>query len=273
MRAEPEGSGYAGGHLALLQLIWGEGFLSPGGPAEVGLILDGLDLAGRRVLDIGCGVGGIDRLIAQDHSVAEVVGIDVEAPLVDEARRATAGSAVAGKVRFELVEPGPLPFADASFDAVFSKDSILHVPDKQALARDIFRLLRPGGVFAASDWMTGREGPPTPQMQRYLDAEGLGFVMATQAHYRTELEAAGFVDISFFDRNAWYRDLAREEEAALAGPLRETILARTDEAFLDQQLDVWRTMRIVLDSGELRPTHIRAVKPPTDVPEGDHVEP
>ena len=49
--------------------------------------------------------------------------------------------------------PGPLPFADASFDIVFSKDALLHVPDKDALFAEIFRVLKPGGVFAASDWM------------------------------------------------------------------------------------------------------------------------
>jgi len=265
MAAHPESSGYAGGHVALLQLIWGEGFLSPGGPAEVERILEGVDLAGKRVLDIGCGIGGLDRLIAERYTVAEVVGIDVEEPLVDEARRATEGSAVADRVRFELVEPGPLPFADGSFDIVFSKDSILHIPDKGALARDVYRILTPGGVFAASDWMTGREGEPTEEMKRYLEAEGLGFIMATQAQYRSALEAAGFESVAFVDRNAWYRDLAAEEQASLAGPLRDTIVAQTDETFLEEQLEVWRTMRIVLDSGELRPTHVRAEKPAADV--------
>lgn len=257
----PEGSGYAGGHVALLQLLWGQGFLSPGGPEEVERVLDGLDLDGLRVLDIGCGLGGIDRFIAERHRVAEVVGIDVEAPLVDEARRITAGSPVAGRVRFDCVAPGPLPFADASFDVVFSKDSILHVPDKVALARDIHRVLVPGGVFAASDWLSGREGPPSDDMVRYLEAEGLGFVLATADHYRAALEAAGFEDIGFTDRNGWYRDLAAREEADLAGPMRGQAISMTDADFVEGQLEVWRTMRIVLDSGELRPTHIRARKP------------
>ena len=42
-----------------LEALWGEGYLSPGGPEEVARILAGLDLAGRIVLDIGCGSGGI----------------------------------------------------------------------------------------------------------------------------------------------------------------------------------------------------------------------
>ncbi|TCT10601.1 ubiquinone/menaquinone biosynthesis C-methylase UbiE [Tepidamorphus gemmatus] len=257
----PEGSGYAGGHAALLQLLWGQGFLSPGGPEEVERVLDGLDLDGRRVLDIGCGLGGIDRLIAERHRVVEVVGIDVEAPLVEAARRLIAGSPVAQTVRFECVSPGPLPFPAERFDVVFSKDSILHVPDKAALAREIHRVLAPGGVFAASDWLSGREGAPTADMARYLAAEGLGFVLATPDHYRAALEAAGFKDIRFTDRNAWYRDLAAREEAELAGPLRQRAISMTGPDFLTRQLEVWRTMRIVLDSGELRPTHIRARKP------------
>lgn len=260
MSGTPDGSGYGGGHMAFLQLIWGDGFLSPGGFEEVTRVLDGVDLKGRRVLDIGCGLGGIDRLIAENFSVAEVVGIDVEKSLIEEANRKNAGKAVADRVRFELVEPGPLPFPDASFDVVFSKDSILHVPDKDALAADAFRLLTPGGVVAMSDWLTGREGEPSAEMRRYLDAEGLGFVMATPCRYRIALERAGFSDIRMTDRNAWYRDLARQEQADLKDSLREAAIAMTSDVFVRSQLEVWRTMQAVLDSGELRPTHIRAVK-------------
>ncbi len=263
MTEHPEGSGYGGGHMAFLQLIWGDGFLSPGGFEEVERVLAGVDLEGKRVLDIGCGLGGIDRLIAERFPVAQVVGIDVEEALIDEARRKGEGGAVAGRIAFELVAPGPLPFPDGSFDVVFSKDSILHVPDKDAFAADAYRLLKPGGVLAVSDWLTGKEGEPTPEMQCYLDAEGLGFVMATVARYTQALEEAGFVDIGTTDRNAWYRDVALKEQEDLDGPLRETAIAMTDEAFIKSQLEVWRTMQVVLDSGELRPTHIRARKPAT----------
>jgi phosphoethanolamine N-methyltransferase len=261
MSAAPEGSGYGGGHMAFLQLIWGDGFLSPGGFEEVARVLDGVDLDGRRVLDIGCGLGGIDRLIAGRYRVAEVVGIDVEDVLIEEARRKNADSPAADRVRFELVQPGPLPFPDASFDVVFSKDSILHIPDKDAFAADAYRLLKPGGVLAVSDWLTGKDGKPSDEMQRYLDAEGLGFVMATSGRYRAALENAGFTDIVLTDRNAWYRDLARQEQADLGGPLRQQAVAMTGEDFVESQLEVWRTMQVVLDSGELRPTHIQARKP------------
>ena len=54
-----------------LEALWGDGYLSPGGPDEVARILAGLDLAGRTVLDIGCGSGGITVSLARDYGAAE----------------------------------------------------------------------------------------------------------------------------------------------------------------------------------------------------------
>ena len=58
------------------------------------------------------------------------------------------------KYKFK-VEPGPLPFTNDEVDVVFSKDAIIHIPDKETMALDAF-LLKPGGQFAASDWLISR---------------------------------------------------------------------------------------------------------------------
>ena len=65
-----------------LQFMWGEGFLSPGGPEEVDDMLQGHDISGKRVLDIGSGLGGVDLLLVTRHGAAEVVGIDVDDQLI-----------------------------------------------------------------------------------------------------------------------------------------------------------------------------------------------
>ena len=49
--------------VGALELIWGEGFLSPGGPEEVAETLAGRDIRDAEVLDIGCGIGGVDLLL------------------------------------------------------------------------------------------------------------------------------------------------------------------------------------------------------------------
>ncbi len=46
--------------IGMLEYVWGDGWLSPGGPEEIGRLLEGIDLRDKSVLDIGCGVGGVD---------------------------------------------------------------------------------------------------------------------------------------------------------------------------------------------------------------------
>ena len=110
-----------------------------------------------------------------------------------------------------------MPLPDAGVDIVFSKDSIVHIPDKEALAADAFRVLKSGGWFVASDWLISHDGEPSPEMAHYLAKEDLDFGMASPARYRRALEEAGFVDVSLSNRNPWYRTVAREELARLEG--------------------------------------------------------
>ena len=142
----------------LLQLVWGDGFLSPGGAEEVARLLEGSDIRGCRVLDIGCGLGAVDELLAVRHGAASVVGVDIDPVLLEQMKARIERAGLAGQVRGVRVEPGPLPFPAASFDVVFSKDSLVQIPDKPALFADVHRVLRRGGRFIASDWLRGGTG-------------------------------------------------------------------------------------------------------------------
>ena len=245
----------------LLEAIWGEGFMSPGGTDEVDRYLAGVEIEGRRVLDIGCGLGGVDIHLLRGHRAAHVTGIDVDQSLIDRCRQLAQKYGLADRTEFVCVEPGPLPFADASFEIVTSKDSIIHIEDKHALAADVFRVLEPGGWFAASDWLSGYEGETPPEMQAYIDVEGLDFRLATPATYAAALEAAGFTDIEIDDRNEWYRVEARRERDHLRGAIYEGLAPRLGSEFLERETRVWETMIVALDLGQLRPTHLRGKKP------------
>jgi phosphoethanolamine N-methyltransferase len=247
--------------ITLLASVWGEGYMSPGGPEEVDLVLRGLELEGKSVLDIGCGAGGVDLHLVEAHQAGRVTGVDIEPGLIARCRRMAAAKGLEHRFEFIRVEPGPWPFEEETFDVVFSKDAIIHIPDKEALARDAYRVLRPGGWFAASDWLAGYEGPPSPAMQAYIDAEGLGFALANDTRYEAALKDAGFEEVSLNDRNAWYQDHTRADRARLAGPLYERLTAKLGRDYVAHALDIWDKGLVVTDSGELRPTHLRGRKP------------
>ncbi|MFK0276448.1 class I SAM-dependent methyltransferase [Ensifer sp. NPDC090286] len=246
--------------IRFLEVLWGEGYLSPGGPEEVDRVLRGLDLAGKRVLDLGCGAGGVTLHIARTHHPLVITGFDVEAPVIGHARTAAERAGVAG-VSFVQAPPGLLPFLDGSFDVVFSKDALVHVPQKHDLFCEIFRVLSPGGTFAASDWLIAHDGEPSDDMKAYLRAEGLSFGMASAATYLSAMGEAGFVETRAESRNEWYRGVARQELLRLEGALHSAAVAAVGEAYVAKNIRTWTAMQKVLDSGEHCPTHLRGIKP------------
>lgn len=247
--------------ITFLRHLWGEGFMSPGGPEEVGRVIGDHDLRGKHVLDIGCGAGGPTVTLATQHDAGSVVGVDVEEPGRAAAQALVDQHGLTDRVEIRLVEPGPFPFDDATFDVVFSKDSIIHITDKAALAVEAFRVLKPGGWFLASDWLMSHDGEPSPEMADYLRKEDLDFGMASPDTYRAALDGAGFVDVELVNRNPWYREVAKAELERLTGPERAAFEELTSLEEIANQIETWNAMLIVLDTGEHCPHHFRAHKP------------
>ena len=244
-----------------LQLVWGDGFLSPGGPEEVARLLEESDVAGARVLDIGAGLGAVDQLLVGVHGAAHVTGIDIEPALLAEAQHRIETADLAAKIAFRLVEPGPLPFADAQFDVVFSKDAMVQIPDKAAIFAEAARVLRPGGRLIASDWLRGGDGPYSPALLEFFRLEGITYNIVSGERSRAALEEAGFAAIELADRNDWYLALAKRELAGLQGPLYARMESLIGPEKSRHFIENWRQLVIVLERGELRPTHLKAVKP------------
>jgi len=259
--SEPATQEYDENLMALLEAIWGEGFMSPGGVDEVDRYLAGIKLDGRSVLDIGCGLGGIDIHLVKQHGAAMVTGIDVDPALIERCDLLAQKYNVVSQSKFICVDPGPLPFDSDSFDIVTSKDSIIHIPDKHVLAVDVYRVLEPGGWFVASDWLAGYDDEPSQEMQEYLVAEGLDFGLASTKTYLAALERAGFTDIEIVDRNDWYRQQARQEREQMGGILYDGLASKVGTEFLEHEIEVWDKMIIAIDQGQLRPTHLRGRKP------------
>lgn len=115
-------------------------------------VLNSLEsVAGRRLLDIGCGTGN-GALLAARHG-ARVVGIDPAPRLLDVAR----AHARAEKLSVDFVSgtAEKLPFDDNSFDDVLSIFALIFTPDPHESVNEIRRVLVPGGRVAISTWLPG----------------------------------------------------------------------------------------------------------------------
>ncbi len=258
---------YSDAVLASMQSLYGKGFLSPGGAAEVFDIVEGLSIVGRDVLDLGCGIGGASAVLAGELGAARVLGLDVEPDSLEQAARLVEDAGLTERVSLELVAPGPLPLPDEAFDAIFTKDVICHVPDKPTLLAEAYRVLRPGGVFACGDWVEGEGGPETldsrPAYEDWaarLAKSGLIFHFDPLSVYEAGLKAAGFGAVEVRDHSAWSerdgrRQLAQSESEA------ETLRRSLGEEGFQNRVALTRSRVEALAGGSLRHVHIQAFRP------------
>lgn len=95
-------------------------------------------------LDVGCGTGEFEVALAQAWPASFIVGLDVVPKLLDLARRRTAGL---GNVQVRAADGARLPFADATFDAVFCRHVLQAIQNPTEIIDEMIRVLRPGGVL------------------------------------------------------------------------------------------------------------------------------
>jgi ubiquinone/menaquinone biosynthesis C-methylase UbiE len=109
------------------------------------------NLSNAKVLDVGCGTGDDARQLAKLAVGGRVIGVDVSAAMVEEARRRDDGREPL-PVEYQLADMCTLPFADRSFDATRAKLVRLHCEDLDAADNELVRVTRPGGRIAIFDY-------------------------------------------------------------------------------------------------------------------------
>ena len=115
-------------------------------------IMTVLALTGHsNVLEIGCGSGRYALHIA-GKTGCQVVGIDLNQPGIERAKKLAAAQNLSERVSFEICDASkPLRFVERTFDAVFSNDVLCHIPGREVVLQEIYRVLKPAGRMLFSD--------------------------------------------------------------------------------------------------------------------------
>ena len=172
---------------------------------------------GMKVLDIGCGVGGPQRGIAKKFG-SSIVGLNISEYQI---KKCSTYNRKADLDRLCSVLHGDfmdIPAADQSFDAAYQIEAIPHAPDKTTAYAEVFRVLRPGAIFAGYDWcMTPLYDGDNPEHRAIKQRIEYGNALPQIASFTDVtdgLQAAGFELIEARDRaldadpqTPWYRPL------------------------------------------------------------------
>ena len=189
------------------------------------------------VLDVGCAIGGSARYLASQFG-CRVTGIDLSADYCAAGNMLNERVGMAERIALQQGSALDLPFAGATFDAVWTEHVQMNIADKARLYREIRRVLKPAGRFAFHDILAGPLAAghfPVP----WAADPSMSFLIEPGA-LRALLESLGFsvgewIDVTDRARE-WFRATADRTKAAAPSPLGLQLLMGPDAALKVQNL-------------------------------------
>jgi SAM-dependent methyltransferase len=201
-----------------------------------------------KVLDIGCGIGGPCRMLADEFG-CNVTGIDITEEFIETARQLTKLVGLEGKATFLKADALNLPFEDMSFDFAWTQHVQMNISDKATFYSEMARVLKPGGKFIYYDFFARNQEPlryPVP----WADDQSISHLITT-AESDAILKDLGFhkvntenqtqKGIDFFEK--LFASMAKGEATAIGLPLLIGVSSKEKfqnlyKNILDKKLDI-----------------------------------
>lgn len=227
-----------------------------GGRVASSHFLDQLGLTSdMRVLDIGCGLGGGARFVAETYNT-RVTGIDLTAEYVETGQVLSSWVGLADQVALQQASALAMPFPDQTFDGAYMMHVGMNIEDKEQLFAEVHRVLKTGGCFGIYDIM--RTGSDDPTFPVPWAAGASTSWLRGPADYRRLLEASGFAVSADNDRRDFALDFFAKVKAAnkTGGPPPLGLHTLMQQATAEKV----GNMVASITSGQIAPTEMIAQK-------------
>jgi SAM-dependent methyltransferase len=165
------------------------------------------------VLDVGCGLGGTSRFVAQRYA-SRVTGIDLTHEYIETGRVLCSWVGLEHRIALDQGSATAMSYSDDVFDKAYMMHVGMNIADKQSLISELYRVLRPGGYFGIYDVMRVGDGDITFPVPWAATAEAS--VVASPDEYKSALNAVGFRVIAERNRREFALDFFARLQASTA---------------------------------------------------------
>jgi ubiquinone/menaquinone biosynthesis C-methylase UbiE len=252
---------YGGPEGRLWELVAGEMLHCGGIGQTTAMANEGRIAEGEKVLDLCSGFGSSLRFLAKRFGI-QGYGLDVSPYMVEQATKRTRAEGLEGQITYRQGSVYQVPWPDNCFDVVWGEDAWCYLDSKEDLIKEAVRVLKPGGVIAFSDWMTGPSGLSADEAERihgfmkFPYTESLKTYESLLKKYAMRIKSSEDLCGQFANSMELYLKMIREQLTYDA--LR--ILGDNSE-LLDQICEEWEFMIEMARKGKFGQGRIVAVKP------------
>ena len=245
--------------LALLQKIWGTGFLLPGGTDQIMSLVKpfGVNPA-MSLLDLSAGLGGASRHVSATFDVY-ITAMERSAEIARRGHTMSVDAGLGRKVPVTAYDPESIELRPHAFDGVYGQFLTTGVVDKERLLREIMRSLKPRGQFSFLDFMLREAEPDDPRLEKLRKVERYPVLPWRVSQYIDCLTNAGFDCRIAEDHTEIYRARVLDgwnhlmKLVELRNMPKSHLLALLDEA------ELWTQRLGAMDSGVLNVYRFYAV--------------
>ena len=247
-------------HIQLMQSVWGDGHVTPGGKSHILQLVKPFNLnPAMTVLDIGAGLGGTGRTVAADFGVRATC-MERDAKLVKAGTELSAAAGLGRKVELRTTDLETLDIKAKSFDCIFSKEQLFTVENKSRLIEGIDGALRDQGQFLFTDYVAAKPREASSALDEWAAGEPRPVHPWTPDEYLDALRNCG-LDIRISE------DITDQHRRFITEGWATYLSARGGESpdpsiasALVEEVELWTRRNQALESGALQAYRFYAIR-------------